>query len=635
MKLLTKFVLVIVSIFVVLAVVISMVSIKWININTINDAQHRVDLTMKSALDIFHKRNDSTLQLLEVFAQNEVLREYLKDPQNADLSAKVNERFRNLRLAYDMDVLNIISPDGTILMRTRPPFNSKDDVSDDPLVRNVLKKKKSVKGVYVVSKSLLVKEGESLLEKSTDATGDSNAMFQGTAIPIMQGEKIIGILSASFLLNGNNAIVDDIRDSVLYGDYYKGRSVNTVTIFMGDKRIATNVVGENAGRATGTKASENVIDSVLHGGKSWTGRAWVVDTFYLSRYEPLKNPDGNIIGMMYVGELEEKYRDVRFRAVIAVLSVVFAAMIFSVLVFTFISWGILGPVKKLRDATIQLMNGDRAARVSENFSGELGDLTRSFNNMADDIESHTMEIEKKQRELSVLNNELELTNKSYIDMLGFVSHELKNPLASAVMSLHTVKDGYLGELNEKQLKALSSVAESLDYFKELIKNYLDLSKLEKGEYIVNRKNILLKSAIIDPSLKQFAQEIKTRHISIDLGVHDETKIDADPDLLRIVYDNLISNAIKYGKDGGVIRLREKVVDGRFVFSVYNEGVGIPKDDMTLLFKKFSRIYRAEHAGKRGTGLGLYSCREIIKKHGGKIWAESEPGKWVEFSFEIG
>jgi hypothetical protein len=80
MKLLTKFVLATVSIFIILAFAISYVSIKWINSNTINDAQHRVELTMKSARDIFNKKNDSTLQLLEVFAQNEVLRDYLKNP---------------------------------------------------------------------------------------------------------------------------------------------------------------------------------------------------------------------------------------------------------------------------------------------------------------------------------------------------------------------------------------------------------------------------------------------------------------------------------------------------------------------------------------------------------------------------
>jgi two-component system NtrC family sensor kinase len=534
-----------------------------------------------------------------------------------------------------MDILNIISPDGTVMMRTRPPFNKGDDVSDDPIVKNVLKKKKSVKGVYVLTKSLLMDEGTSLYQRTIDTTGESDAMIMGTAIPVMHGEKMIGIISAGFLLNGNNDLVDEIRDSILYGDYYKGRSVNTVTIFMGDKRIATNVVGENAGRATGTRASEKIVSTVMQNGDPWTGRAWVVDAWYLSRYESIRNPDGGIIGMLYVGELEEKYRDIRFKAVTSILSVILAAMVFSILVFTFIAWGILVPVKNLHNATLMLMNGDRKARIKGNYSGEIGHLTNSFNNMANDIEKHTLEIEKKQKELAALNNELELTNRNYIDMLGFVSHELKNPLASAVMGLHTVKDGYLGELNEKQLKALNSVAESLDYFKDLIKNYLDLSRLEKGEYIVQRQNIFLKNAVIDPVLQQFTEEFKSRHISIDLGVHDDTKVDADPDLLRIVYDNLISNAVKYGKEGGVIRLREKIVDGRFVFSVYNEGVGIPKEKMTLLFKKFSRIYRAEHAGKRGTGLGLYSCHEIIKKHGGKIWAESVPDKWVEFSFEIG
>jgi len=635
MKLLTKFVIVTVSIFIVLGIAISLASIKWINDNTIKDAQHRVELKMKSAQEIFNKKNDSTLQLLEVFAQNEVLKEYLNNSKDPELYEKVMERFRNLRISYNMDILNIISPDGTVMIRTRPPFNKGDDVSDDPIIKNVLKTKKSVKGVYVLTKSLLIDEGTSLYQRTVDTTGESDAMIMGTAIPVINGEKIIGILSAGFLLNGNNELVDEIRDSVMYGDYYKGRAVNTVTVFMGEKRIATNVVGENSGRATGTKASEKIISSVLQNGNPWTGRAWVVDAWYLSKYEPIKNPDGNVIGMLYVGELEEKYRDIRFRAVASVLSVVFAAMVFSILVFTFIAWGILVPVRKLHSATVMLMNGDRKARITGKFSAELGDLTRSFNKMADDIETHTGEIEKKQKELAALNSELELTNRNYIDMLGFVSHELKNPLASAVMGLHTVKDGYLGEMNEKQLKALNSVAESLDYFKDLIKNYLDLSRLEKGEYTVLRKNIHLKNTVIDPVLEQFAEELKARHISIDIGVHDETKVDADPDLLRIVYDNLISNAIKYGKDGGVIRLREKIADGRFVFSVYNEGVGIAKEKMPLLFKKFSRIYRTEHAGKRGTGLGLYSCREIIKKHGGKIWAESEPGKWVEFSFDIG
>lgn len=635
MRLLTKFILTTVAIFLMLAIALSTVSTLWINQNTIRDAQHRVEVAIRWAREAFNQKNRDAHQVLAVVAQNELLRDFLENPRDPKLTAAVQEKFNNFRLQHHMDILNIVSADGTVLLRTRPPFERGDDISDNPFIRHVLLNGKSIEGAIVLSRSALVREGESLLERAVDATGEPTGMFTGTAVPVMRGGKLIGIISSGTLVNGNNDLIDTIRDAVSYGDYYKGRSVGTATIFMGDKRIATNVVGNKAGRATGTAASAEVADMVLLRGQSWAGRAWVVDAWYLSYYEPIRDPDNNLIGMLYVGELEEKYRDIRFKAVASVVSVIFIAMLFSIVVFILIARSILDPVGKLRDVTGRLIKGERSARVTERFGGELGDLTRSFNNMADDIERHTAEIERKQRELAALNNELEMTNRNYIDMLGFISHELKNPLASAVLSLHTVKDGYLGELSDKQKRGLESVAESLDYFKELIRSYLDLSKLEKGDYVINRRNTALKAMVIDPAMNGLAEEIRKHHLTLDIGVHDDTMVDADPDLLRIVYDNLIGNAVKYGREGGVIRLREKVRDGRQVFSVYNEGAGIPREKMDMLFKKFSRIYSQENAGKRGSGLGLYACREIIQKHGGKIWAESEPGKWVEFSFEIG
>ncbi len=635
MRLLTKFILTTVAIFLMLAIALSTVSTLWINQNTIRDAQHRVEVAIRWAREAFNQKNRDAHQVLAVVAQNELLRDFLDNPRDPKLAAAVQEKFNSFRLQHRMDILNIVSADGTVLLRTRPPFNRGDDISDNPFIRHVLLHGKSIEGAIVIGRSALVREGESLLERAVDSTGEPNGMFTGTAVPVMRGGKLIGIISSGILINGNNDFIDTVRDAVSYGDYYKGRSVGTATIFMGDKRIATNVVGSNAGRATGTAASTEVADMVLLRGQSWSGRAWVVDAWYLSYYEPIRDPDNNLIGMLYVGELEQKYRDIRFRAVVSVVSVIFVAMLLSIAMFILIARSILEPVRKLRDATARLIKGERSARVTEQFGGEMGDLTRSFNNMADDIEKHTAEIERKQRELGALNNELEMTNRNYIDMLGFISHELKNPLASAVLSLHTVKDGYLGELNEKQKKGLDNVAESLDYFKELIRSYLDLSKLEKGDYVINRRNTALKAMVIDPAINGLAEEMRKHHMTLDIGVHEETMVDADPDLLRIVYDNLIGNAVKYGRDGGVIRLREKVRDGRQVFSVYNEGAGIPREKMDLLFKKFSRIYSQENAGKRGSGLGLYACREILQKHGGKIWAESEPGKWVEFSFEIG
>jgi len=96
-------------------------------------------------------------------------------------------------------------------------------------------------------------------------------------------------------------------------------------------------------------------------------------------------------------------------------------------------------------------------------------------------------------------------------------------------------------------------------------------------------------------------------------------LNADRDLLRIVYDNLLSNAIKYGREGGKIALESRENGGKVTLSILNEGNGIPSDRMPQLFKKFSRLAGAEYAKKKGTGLGLYICKEIVEKHGGKIW----------------
>jgi signal transduction histidine kinase len=112
-------------------------------------------------------------------------------------------------------------------------------------------------------------------------------------------------------------------------------------------------------------------------------------------------------------------------------------------------------------------------------------------------------------------------------------------------------------------------------------------------------------------------------------------LNIDGNLLKIVYDNLLSNAIKYGREGGSVVLDMRDGDDGYVtLSVLNASAGIPLEKIPLLFKKFSRLDDPEYAGKKGTGLGLFICKEIVEKHGGKIWADSKMGEWVKFSFTL-
>lgn len=121
---------------------------------------------------------------------------------------------------------------------------------------------------------------------------------------------------------------------------------------------------------------------------------------------------------------------------------------------------------------------------------------------------------------------------------------------------------------------------------------------------------------------------------LENNIPPQMELEADRDLLRIVYDNLIANAIKYGREGGKITLEAMDQDSVVSLSVSNEGAGIPADMLPRLFKKFSRLDVPAYRGKKGTGLGLYICNEIVEKHGGQVKAESKEGEWVRFSITL-
>ncbi len=354
----------------------------------------------------------------------------------------------------------------------------------------------------------------------------------------------------------------------------------------------------------------------------------------LAQYDPIRDPDGKVIGMLYVGELEQKYLDLRTQAVAQNLGVILAGMVVAFIGSIVLVSGIVQPIRALAEATRLLSGGDLSHRVDIVRNDEIGDLARSFNQMGERLQAQRDELERDKQELTTLSEQLQTTNRNYIEMLGFVTHELKNPLTSAIMGLFTVKDGYLGELNAGQKKSLESVAKSLDYFQDMVRNYLDLSRLEQGQLQVKKRPLKLQEAIVGPSLESLERQIQDRGIAVDNRIPEQLVVDGDPTLLRVIYDDLISNAVKYGREGGQIQLEAQESRDTVTLSVRNDGEGIPPEKQAQLFKRFSRLDTPAASGKKGTGLGLYICKEIVEKHGGQIWADSKMGEWVKFSFTL-
>jgi len=202
-------------------------------------------------------------------------------------------------------------------------------------------------------------------------------------------------------------------------------------------------------------------------------------------------------------------------------------------------------------------------------------------------------------------------------MIGFVSHELKGILGSIVMNTYSIKDGYLGPLNQKQQDAVDATAKSLDHFETMVKNYLDLSRIEKGELKIFKSEVDLNEDIIKPVIENFQKQSQKDNTTVENLVSEKVKLSVDESLITIVCNNLLGNAFKYGKSRGLIKILSQDKGNYLQISFYNDGLPLSDNQKKMLFKKFSRLPVSKNI--KGTGLGLFIVKEIIEKQWWRSW----------------
>lgn len=624
------------SIVMILSLLSSFVGIYMINRALVDEAQNRVRQKLYSAWAAYDREISNIQNILKMMATQEALHREIDAGHEKALSAFLEK----VRQDYQWDFLSLTDPSGRVIARGRYPYNRGDDRSRDPLVSRALVRQ-VVSGTQIIPAGILDLEGENLRQtafivfeetpkaKRRAEMEESSGMALVAAMPVQSGEHLLGVLYGGILLNRRYALVDQVKDMVFRGEKYGDKDLGTVTIFQWDVRIATNVMKADGNRAIGTRISKDVYDLVLENGRSWQDRAFVVNDWYITAYDPIWDIDGRIAGVLYVGVLEAKYRDIRSNIVFAFLSI---SLLGGVLVLGMSYWlarHLALPIHDLVEGATALAQGDMDHRVGDvGRNDEIGDLTRAFDAMA-----HSLE--RRERELQKSNSELQTLNYNYLDMLSFVSHELKNTVGACLTNAYSLRDGILGAVTSVQQRALDGIARNLAYFEEMIKNYLDLSRIEKGEIMVEKRPLHLYADVVEPALHTFDRSIKEAGMEVSCAFEaQDIALSADPSLMRIAYNNLIENAVKYGRPGGKIALGATRQNGQFLLDVWNEGPGIPVEQMDRLFKKFSRLEGTESARKKGTGLGLFITREIVEKHGGHIWVESEENKWADFKFVL-
>jgi len=232
--------------------------------------------------------------------------------------------------------------------------------------------------------------------------------------------------------------------------------------------------------------------------------------------------------------------------------------------------------------------------------------------------------------------QLAAAGSAYAEMLGFVSHELKSPVASIMTDINLILGGYLGEVGEKQRAKLEGVLRKGDFLLALVRDYLNLARVDAGELKAEFREVRdFAAEVVEPAIELVAAGIEergqklTREIPVGLP-----GVSCDPELLRVAVLNFVGNASKYGDENGEIRVRLETAGESLRLAVWNSGPGFPPEQRGRLFRRFSRVDDPELKKRKGTGVGLYTCARVVALHGGRVDADSVPGEWAEFRFEI-
>ncbi len=616
----------IVLMFTVLSALFGFLTIKR---RIMDEAQNKVRFDLLSAWSVFNGRQE---QIDTVITLVEGKREVLDSCRAGDWSnPDLRKRLEGIRRRFGLDFLGVAGADGTVVFRSTPPFNTGDSRLHDPAIARALTGER-ISGIVLWSQAGLRLEADGLAEQAFLELEDTphsriisknfedRGMVMISAAPIRNGAGVEAVVYGGILMNRNLTLADRMS-GIIYGEEkYKGIPLGATTLFLDDIRISTTVLKRNGNRALGTRVSKEVANQVLDNAKAWVGEAFVVNNWYLTAYDPIKDVDGKTVGMLYVGILRQPFMDYGRRIMVQYLFLCLFALFVSLALAFWIANRLSRPIHRLVSAATHMSKGSGVIKVpTDSACDETSALILAFNDMS--------------AKLAERENRLKATNRSYMETLGFVAHELKSPISSVVNYLYLMRQLKLGPLTEKQEKAMLICEKNVNRVVEMIRHYLNLSRIENQELEPSFSRVSVKTEILAPLIDSLDANIQAENMTIRDNMGYDLEIRADLNMTREIFENLISNAIKYGARGGTITVAAERTDGLVEFSVHNEGASISPEMQKKMFQKFFRVEQSDRR-QRGTGLGLFITRHIVEAHGGTIRLESSDGKGTTFYFTM-
>jgi two-component system NtrC family sensor kinase len=549
-----------------------------------------------------------------------------------------------------LDLITVTDKYGVVRLRVTNPEVTGDTVLDDVLVRAVLERAEAVAATVVVPAASLRKECPHIAERAycvfvetpgarmrEEGSEDAGLMLKSAAPILDYDENLIGVVYGGLLLNRRYDVVDKIKATVFRGERYHGRDIGTATIFHDDIRIATNVMREDGSRAVGTRVSEEVYNRVVREGGTWIGRAFVVNAWYISAYEPLRDYQDRAIGMLYVGILEKPYLDIQRRASLIFLAISLGGALLVIGLSYVISRRLSVPIKQLALASREIAGGNLDTRVAVSSDGELAEAAEAFNQMASalsrmkgDLEEwgRTLEAKVQERSEALVEMQARVSHSERLASLGMlaagVAHEINNPLGG-ILALTGVALEDLPEDDPNRLN-LEEVMRQCERCREIVKGLLEFSRQsQSGAEPVDINETLEKTLGLIEKQASFLNITLVKELQ-----HDLPAVVGDRSQLEQVFMNVLMNAVQAMREEGTLTLVTRRGDDDYVeISIADTGCGISSEHIDHIFDPFYTTKSGE-----GTGLGLSIAYGIIAKHRGSISVESEVGRGTRFTIVL-
>jgi two-component system NtrC family sensor kinase len=591
-------------------------------------ADQRVARDMDLALAFYHEHQDRIARVAQRLALAPVLRENLLAAAQGDtraLSAIEERVYNEIRLPTVIrnQLVIVLDQDGNIVAGEL--FSNVDPQSIDlgagnwsdlPIVSSVLRDGISRVATEVIPTEFLESVGlaqEAYVEvidtpKAAPELYDPREGTAGLSLcgvsPVLDASgQVAGAVVALHLFNNDFSLVDQIKEVA---------GVDTVTIFFGGLRVSTNVLDERGDRAIGTRISQEVGDQVLLEGLEYPGRAYVVKEWFITRYVPLRNYLGQVVGSLYVGTREAAFQALVQIFVARVIYIALGAVGLAALIALPISITITRPIVQLVEAHRRLADGEMTVRVVPiEGRGELATLAESFNSMAERLQSTQEQLIQKEKLASVGQ------------LAAGVAHEINNPLGT-IMLLSDVLYKQTAQQDPHRAD-LELITEQARRCKQIVFDLLSFARQNRVMAQKTDVNQLIRNVVAEEELKE-----KYEHVEIGLELYPRLPvIQADADQLRQCLVNLMTNAADaMAPQGGVLTIVTRIPDRHHIeIEVADTGMGMTEEVQSSLFTPF---FTTKPPGK-GTGLGLSIIYGIVKMHRGDIRVWSEEGQGTRFT----